>query len=71
MSKITRDVKTIIADIRALPDEVAIDLYIPEKYLTTDEAFTLAKMLKKAAKASRHLDWREKENGDLEVVARP
>lgn len=69
MSSIKRDVKETIAYVKALPDEVAIELKAPEGFITTKEAFKLAKVLKKAAKESRHLDWLELEDGDLELVA--
>lgn len=73
MSNINRTMNRELAEVRALPVEVAIDINKVEGwdgYWTPDEARAFAAQIIAAADESATLDWREKENGDLEMVPR-
>lgn len=73
MANITRNLTRELTDVRALPDEVAIDINKVEGwdgYFTPDEAREFAAQIIAAADESATIDWREKANGDMEIVPR-
>jgi len=71
MSNVIRNMGRELTEVRALPDEVAIEinkLQGWDGYFTPAEAREFAQQILTAADESATLDWEEKDNGDMLIV---
>lgn len=72
MSNVNRNMKRALTEVRALPDEVAIEINKVEGwdgYFTPKEARKFAAQILAAAAEAPMLDWSEEdENGDIKIV---